>query len=60
VFESLARVTREEGASSWRRDLHLEGDAARWLYLMRSGHVKIVRHSRAGKDVVLELPGPGG
>ncbi len=37
----------------------MEGDAARWFYLVKSGHVKIVRHSRAGKDVVLELLGPG-
>src|SRR6185436_12807064 len=36
-----------------------EGDPALWLYVVRSGHVKIVRHSRTGRDIVLELLGPG-
>jgi len=37
----------------------MEGDPSRWFYLVKSGHVKIVRHSKTGKDVVLELLGPG-
>jgi CRP-like cAMP-binding protein len=37
----------------------MEGDPARWFYLVKTGHVKIVRHSKTGKDVVLELLGPG-
>jgi CRP/FNR family transcriptional regulator len=37
----------------------MEGDAPRWFYVVRSGHVKIVRQSKAGKDVVLELLGAG-
>ena len=37
----------------------MEGDPARWLCVVKSGRVKIVRHSRTGKDVVLELLGPG-
>ena len=37
----------------------MEGDPARWFYVVRSGHVKIVRHSKTGKDVVLEFLGPG-
>jgi CRP/FNR family transcriptional regulator len=57
-LESLARVALEE-AHRARAAIFMEGDAARWFYLVRSGHVKIVRHSRAGKDVVLELLGPG-
>jgi CRP/FNR family transcriptional regulator len=57
-LEALARVTLEE-AHRARGQIFMEGDAARWFYLVRSGHVKIVRHSRTGKDVVLELLGPG-
>ena len=57
-LESLARVAREE-AHRPRGEIFMEGDAARWLYLVISGHVKIVRHSKTGKDVVLELLGPG-
>jgi CRP-like cAMP-binding protein len=36
-----------------------EGDPPRWFCLVVSGHVKIVRQSKAGKEVVLELLGPG-
>jgi CRP-like cAMP-binding protein len=56
--EALARVTREE-AHPARGEIFMEGAPARWFYLVRTGHVKIVRHARAGKDVVLELLGPG-
>ena len=55
---SLARVALEE-AHRARARIFMEGDAARWFYLVRSGHVKIVRHAKTGKDVVLELLGPG-
>jgi CRP/FNR family transcriptional regulator len=57
-LEALARVTLEE-AHRARGEIFMEGDTARWFYLVRSGHVKIVRHSKTGKDVVLELLGPG-
>ena len=36
-----------------------EGDPAVWFCLVKRGHVKIVRHAKSGKDVVLELLGPG-
>jgi CRP/FNR family transcriptional regulator len=57
-IEALARVALEEVHRA-RAYVFMEGDAARWFYLVRSGHVKIVRHSKTGKDVVLELLGPG-
>jgi CRP/FNR family transcriptional regulator len=57
-LEALAAVALEE-AHRARADIFMEGDDPRWLYLVRSGHVKIVRHSRVGKDVVLELLGAG-
>ena len=56
--ESLAAVALEE-AHRARAYIFMEGDAPHWFYLVRSGHVKIVRHSKTGKDVVLELLGPG-
>lgn len=56
--EALAVVAREE-AHRARAYVFREGDAPRWFYLVRSGHVKIVRHAKTGKDVVLELLGPG-
>jgi len=57
-LEAVAAVAVEE--SHRPRDyVFMEGDAARWFYVVRAGHVKIVRHSKTGKDVVLELLGPG-
>ena len=57
-IESLAALSAEV-AHEPRTFIFMEGDAARWFYVVKSGHVKIVRHSRKGKDVVLELLGPG-
>jgi CRP/FNR family transcriptional regulator len=57
-LESLAATAREESCRAREYIFH-EGDPALWLYLVKTGHVRIVRHSRVGKDVVLELLGPG-
>lgn len=42
-----------------REFVFLEGDPSLWLYIVKRGRIKILKHSRAGKDVVLELLGPG-
>ena len=57
-IDALAAVAREETKRA-REYVFMEGDPAQWLWLVRSGRIKIVRHSRAGRDVVLELLGPG-
>jgi len=57
-IEELATVAVEEFHRA-RAYIFLESDPSRWFYLVKSGHVKIVRHSKTGKDVVLELLGPG-
>src|SRR5689334_8647233 len=57
-IDALVAVALEESHRA-RAYIFMEGDPARWFYLVRSGHVKIVRHSKTGKDVVLELLGPG-
>lgn len=57
-IEALATVAVEESHRA-RAYIFLESDPSRWFYLVKSGHVKIVRHSKTGKDVVLELLGPG-
>ncbi len=56
--EALAAVAVEETHRA-RDYVFLEGDPARWFCVVKSGRVKILRHSRASKDVVLELLGPG-
>jgi CRP-like cAMP-binding protein len=57
-LESLAAAARETPYRAREYVFH-EGDAALWLCLVKTGHVRIVHHSRTGKDVVLELLGPG-
>jgi CRP/FNR family transcriptional regulator len=57
-LEALSGFAVEETHRT-RDYLFMEGDASRWFYIVKSGHVKIVRHSRTGKDVVLDLLGPG-
>lgn len=56
--ESLGAVTLEQTHRP-REYIFMEGDPALWFCVVKSGHVKIVRHSRTGKDVILELLGPG-
>lgn len=56
--DALAGLATEH-AHRAREYVFMEGDASRWLWVVKSGHVKILRHSRTGRDVVLELLGPG-
>lgn len=56
--ELLGSAAVEEAFRA-REFIFLEGDPAKWFYVVKSGHVKILRQSRTGKDVVLELLGPG-
>lgn len=55
---ALAAVARDEPVRA-RDYVFMEGDTPHWFCLVRSGRVKIVRQTRAGKDVVLDLLGPG-
>jgi CRP-like cAMP-binding protein len=57
-IDVLAAAAREDTCRA-RDYVFMEGDPAEWLCIVKSGRVRIVRHSRAGKDVVLELLGPG-
>ena len=57
-LEALVAAAREQSCRA-REVIFHEGDPALWLWLVRTGRVRIVRHSRTGKDVVLELLGPG-
>ena len=57
-LQALAALAREESYRA-RDVIFTEGEPALWFCLVRSGHVKIVRAARGGRDVVLELLGPG-
>ncbi|OGL00904.1 MAG: hypothetical protein A3E31_15580 [Candidatus Rokubacteria bacterium RIFCSPHIGHO2_12_FULL_73_22] len=55
---ALEAVAREDAYRA-REYVFMEGEPARWFCVVKSGRVKILKHSRTGKDVVLELLGPG-
>jgi CRP/FNR family transcriptional regulator len=57
-LERLASAAREESYRPRGYVFH-EGDPALWFCLVKTGRVRIVRHSSAGKEVVLELLGAG-
>jgi CRP/FNR family transcriptional regulator len=56
--DALAAVSREESHRA-RDYVFMEGDQAAWLCLVCSGRVKILRHASTGREVVLEMLGPG-
>ena len=55
---ALATLARDENYRA-RDYIFMEGDPALWFCLVKSGRVRIFRQSRGGKEVVLELLGPG-
>lgn len=58
IVETLAALAREEACRPLDY-VFAEGEAALWFCLVKSGRVKLVKQSRAGKEVVLEVLGPG-
>ena len=66
VFAGLSERDWEKvldlfGEHQYQKDdyIFLEGEAPEALYVVRSGKVKVLRHSTDGKDVVLRVAGPG-
>lgn len=66
LFASLREKDWEEVASllngvCYPRDAYIffEGDAPEYLFVVWMGRVKLVRHSPDGRDVVLDVMGPG-
>jgi CRP/FNR family transcriptional regulator, nitrogen oxide reductase regulator len=55
---ALTTLARDESHRA-RDYIFVEGDPAVWFCLVKTGRVRIFRQSRGGKDVVLELLGPG-
>jgi CRP-like cAMP-binding protein len=57
-LQALASVTHEQTYGP--RDLvFVESEPAEWFCIVHTGRVKILRTSREGKDVVLDVLGPG-
>jgi CRP-like cAMP-binding protein len=57
-LNALTTVARDAPYRA-REVIFSEGDPALWFCFVRAGHVKILRRSREGREVVLELLGPG-
>jgi CRP/FNR family transcriptional regulator, nitrogen oxide reductase regulator len=57
-LRALAAVAREERIAA-RQFVFMEGEPSLWFCVVVSGRVKILRESRDGKEVVLELLGAG-
>lgn len=57
-IQALAAVAREVEYPA-REYVFREGAKADWFCVVRSGRVKIFRQAREGRDVILELLGPG-
>jgi CRP/FNR family transcriptional regulator, dissimilatory nitrate respiration regulator len=54
-LQRLARVQNyDRGQMLFRR-----GDAARWVFFVYSGEVRMLRNGRAGEDILLHRAGPG-
>lgn len=65
-FSPLSEITRREMGKlfteeKYNRDdyIFFEGDKPEWLYLIKEGKVKLVKHSDTGKDVILQVYVPG-
>jgi len=58
-IKEVSRLFEERG---FKKDeyIFMEEDPSDWLYIVAKGRVKIVKHSLAGKDVILEIIQPGG
>jgi CRP-like cAMP-binding protein len=58
--ERLTVMAKETFSVSFDRHAYIwnEGDVSRYLYLIVSGRVKLIKHSETGKDVIIEVFGP--
>ncbi len=58
--ERLEQTAQETSVINLDRQAFVwnEGDKSRYLYIIVSGRVKLIKHSETGKDVIIELYGP--
>jgi CRP-like cAMP-binding protein len=57
-LEEVNRLFKEQGFEP-DEPVYFEGDPAGYLYVVAAGKVKLMRHTRSGKDVLLDLLEPG-
>ncbi|MDA8387594.1 MAG: Crp/Fnr family transcriptional regulator [Nitrospiraceae bacterium] len=66
IFSALTRREAESIAPFFRRErkrkkdvIFTEGDPSRWFYAVLEGKVKITKLSQEGKEIIIEVVGPG-
>ena len=57
-LQEINRRFKEQGFEP-DQPIYFEGDPAAHLYVVAAGKVKLMRHTRSGKDVLLDLLEPG-
>jgi CRP/FNR family transcriptional regulator len=59
--EELKAIEELFEERSYNKDqyIFMEDDPSDWFYLVAKGRVKVVKHSQAGKDIILEIISPG-
>jgi len=59
--EERAGLAKQSVRRHYERDEYVffEGDPARWVVLVASGRVKMVKHSESGRETILATFGPG-
>ena len=57
----LAQICQSFNQREFKRGEYIfwEGDPASWLYVIKEGKVKVVKHTASGKEMVLEIITPG-
>lgn len=57
----LKLVSRFFETLNYKNNAHvfMEGDPSDWFYIVANGEVKILKHTLAGKDIILEIMSPG-
>jgi len=65
-FSSIPEATQREisrlfAEEKFQKDdyIFFEGDIPEWLFIVKEGRVKLVKHSDTGKDVILQIFVPG-
>jgi CRP/FNR family transcriptional regulator len=57
----LAQICQSFAQREFKKGEYIfwEGDPASWLYVIKEGKVKVVKHTASGKEMVLEIITPG-
>ena len=66
IFSALSRVEAKSIEPFFRQErrkrkdvIFSEGDPSQWFYIVLEGKVKITKLSQEGKEIILEMMGPG-